>query len=523
MKFLELLTNPSLTLIVFFPTLAAIPLLVANKRNEKRIKWYLLVVFTAEFLLSAYLVTLLYLKDGIKYFPLVADPTIPWLPRYGIAYRLAIDGISMPLILLTTFIMPIVILGSWSSIKKHWKLYGISLLILTTGILGAFLAYDLILFYIFWEVMLVPMYLIIGVWGGERRIYAAVKFFLYTLAGSLPMLLAILWLGWRFSKAAGYWSFHYLELLTMLLPPQEQLWLFIGFALAFAIKVPLFPLHTWLPDAHVEAPTGGSVILAAVLLKLGTYGFMRFGVPLFPHVKEEVIDLILVLSLIGIIYAALVAWVQEDMKKLIAYSSVAHLGFVTLGIFSMTEISWSGALLQMVNHGLSTGALFLLVGMIYERFHTKKFKELGGLAQPLPLLAFFLVFSAMASAGLPGLNGFVGELMILTGTYIGGYKIYTVIGAIGVILAALYLLRMLKETVWGEYTGAVKKDLHSYEKMALFPLAVLMLLIGIIPSVFIKPSQESILQTLKIYSVRKNYPKVTKPLIIPIDIDKEKK
>src|SRR4029079_2239363 len=298
-----------------------------------------------------------------------------------------------------------------------WQAYGVSLLLLTTGMLGTLLAFDLFLFYVFWELMLVPMYLIIGIWGGDRRIYAALKFFLYTMAGSLPMLIALLWMGWRQHEATGQWSFAYDDFLRLGMPMQPQVWCFLGFALAFAIKVPMFPLHTWLPDAHVEAPTGGSVVLAGVMLKLGTDGFLRFALPLFPAAAHRLAPPLIAVALIGILYGALVSWVQSDMKKLVAYSSVAHLGFVMLGLLAFDLVAWQGALLQMVNHGLSTGALFLLVGMLYDRRHTKKFDEFGGIAKVMPVYAFFLVFSALASVGLPMLNGFVGEFLILAGTF----------------------------------------------------------------------------------------------------------
>ena len=291
------------------------------------------------------------------------------------------DGISSPLVLLSGILLPIVVIGSWEGIHKNWQGFALSLLLLTTGILGALLALDLFLFYIFWEVMLIPMYLIIGIWGGQRRVYAAVKFFLFTMAGSLLMLLAILWLAWTYKDLSGAWSFAFADLLRIQLPASEQAWLFGAFAVAFAIKVPMFPLHTWLPDAHVEAPTGGSVILAGILLKLGTYGFLRFALPLFPQASQRYAPLMAGLALVGILYGALVAWVQTDMKKLVAYSSIAHLGFVMLGLFAFDLMAWQGALLQMVSHGLSTGALFLLVGMIYERRHTKEFAQFGGLAR----------------------------------------------------------------------------------------------------------------------------------------------
>ncbi|HXT50271.1 MAG TPA: NADH-quinone oxidoreductase subunit M, partial [Thermoanaerobaculia bacterium] len=345
-----------------------------------------------------------------------------------------------------------------------------------------------------WELVLVPMYLIIGIWGGERKIYAALKFFLYTMAGSLPMLVALLWLGWKQHEATGVWSFAYADLLQLNLPLGPQLWLFAAFALAFAIKVPMFPLHTWLPDAHVEAPTGGSVILAGVLLKLGTYGFLRIAFPLFPQASVRLGMPLVILALIGILYGALVAWVQTDMKKLVAYSSVAHLGFVMLGLLAFGLVAWQGALLQMVNHGLSTGALFLLVGMLYDRRHTKKFDEFGGLAKVIPVFAFFLVFSSLASVGLPMLNGFAGEFPILVGSYkseLLDLRWATVAATLGVVLAAIYLLKMLFLTLWGPITRKENeglKDLSAREVLALMPLCVFMLWIGLAPAFFMDPS-----------------------------------
>ena len=368
--FLQLLAGNTLTRLVFFPTLACLPLLFIKKDAAARA--YALVVGCIEAGLGLWLVA----ANWATPYPLVHDPTFAWIPSWGIRYDIGMDGISMPLVVLTVLLLPIVIIGSWQGIHDNWRGFAFSLLVLTTGILGALLALDLFLFYIFWEVMLIPMYLIIGIWGGQRRIYAAVKFFLFTMAGSLLMLLAILWLAWTFSLSNdGQWSFAYADLLRLQIPATQQAWLFGAFALAFAIKVPMFPFHTWLPDAHVEAPTGGSVILAGILLKLGTYGFLRFALPLFPQASHRYAPLLASLALVGILYGALVAWVQTDMKKLVAYSSIAHLGFVMLGLFAFDLMAWQGALMQMVNHGLSTGALFLLVGMLYERRHTKEFAQ----------------------------------------------------------------------------------------------------------------------------------------------------
>jgi NADH-quinone oxidoreductase subunit M len=431
---------------------------------------------------------------------LVREPVLRWLPGWGVTYQLGMDGISLPLVLLTVVLLPLVVLGSWRGIEAHWPAYAAALLLLTTGVLGTVLALDLVLFYVFWELMLVPMYLLIGVWGGERRIYAAVKFFLYTMGGSLLMLLAILWLGWTHLEVTGRWSFAYADLLRLDLPLRQELWLFAAFALAFAIKVPMFPLHTWLPDAHVEAPTGGSVILAGVMLKMGTYGFLRFALPLFPRAAFEAQGVMLALAVVGILYGALVAWVQADMKKLVAYSSVAHLGFVMLGLFAFELTAWQGSLLQMVNHGLSTGALFLLVGMVYERRHSKKFADLGGLAKPMPRWAFFLVFASLASVGLPLLNGFVGEFLILVGTYWAHARTEAVLAAFGVVLAAVYLFRLLHESIWGPLRHPENEslpDLGAREVWTVLPLCLLMLAIGVMPQPFLAPSERTLRTVLR--------------------------
>jgi NADH-quinone oxidoreductase subunit M len=505
LQLLQLLAGDTLTRLVLFPAVAALPLALFRRDAARAVKLYALAVSLVELAFGVVYVAGRLSPGGA--FAADRDPVLPWIPSFGIRYELSIDGISMPLVALTVVILPLVVLGSWRGIERHWRGFAASLFLLTTGMLGALVAFDLFLFYVFWEVMLVPMYLLIGIWGGERRIYAAVKFFLFTMAGSLLMLLAILWLAWSYREAAGAWSFGYADLLRLDFPLEQQLWLFAAFALAFAIKVPMFPFHTWLPDAHVEAPTGGSVILAAILLKLGTYGFLRFALPLFPHASEAFKPLLLALALVGILYGALVAWVQTDLKKLVAYSSIAHLGFVMLGLLAFDLVAWQGALLQMVNHGLSTGALFLLVGMVYERRHSKAFADLGGLAKPMPLFAFFLVWSALASVGLPGLNGFVGEFLILLGAYRSpGLSWWAVGAAFGVVLAAVYLLKMLRETIWGPIVHEENRrlgDLGLREVVALAPLALLMLAIGVAPNLFLAPSRPALEGTLAAYQERR--------------------
>jgi NADH-quinone oxidoreductase subunit M len=358
--------------------------------------------------------------------------------------------------------------------------------------------------------MLIPMYLLIGIWGGERRIYAAVKFFLFTMAGSLLMLIAILWMAWTFKSLNGAWSFAYDDMLRLQFPLQQQIWLFAAFALTFAIKVPMFPVHTWLPDAHVEAPTGGSVILAGILLKLGTYGFLRFALPLFPQASRAAQPLLVGLAVVGILYGALVAWAQTDMKKLVAYSSIAHLGFVMLGLLAFDLVAWQGALLQMVNHGLSTGALFLLVGFLYDRRHTKQLAEFGGLAKVIPLFAFFLVFSTLASVGLPALNGFAGEFLILAGSFRSlGWP--AALATFGVVLAAVYLLKMIQLTLWGPLTKDENRglaDLSLREIAALVPLCVFMVWIGVTPSRFLEPSRPALEKALAAFRVGSHEPPV---------------
>jgi NADH-quinone oxidoreductase subunit M len=519
---LVLLSADTLTRLVFLPAFACLPLVFMRRGAQRPVKVYALVVSLLHLALTILFVARHWSASGFSFREVGPDgQAIEWisLPNLRILYDLRLDGISMPLVVLTSLLLPVVLLGSWRGVERHWRGFTASLLLLQTGILGALVAFDLFLFYIFWEVMLVPMYLVIGIWGGERRIYAAVKFFLFTMAGSLLMLLAILWLGWTHSTlSGGLWSFALDDLLRLQLPVSQQLWLFAAFALAFAIKVPMFPFHTWLPDAHVEAPTGGSVILAGILLKLGTYGFLRIALPLFPVASRDLTPWFLGAALVGIIYGALVAWAQDDIKKLVAYSSIAHLGFVMLGLFAIDLLAWQGALLQMVNHGLSTGALFLLVGMLYDRRHTKKFADFGGLARPMPWFAFFLSFAALASVGLPGLNGFVGEFLILVGTYRSGLHWAAIVGAIGVILAAVYLLRMLHETIYGPVRHDENRnlaDLSLREVAALLPLCVLMLWIGLTPRPFLAPSEAALQATLSSYRAGLKRPAVTQPVLHP--------
>ncbi len=427
---------------------------------------------------------------------------VPWIESFGIAYKVGIDGISLWLVILTTLLTPLALDVSWNSVSTKVKEFAFSFLLLQVGMLGAFVALDLFLFYVFWELMLVPMYLIIGIWGGKERVYAAVKFFLYTMVGSLLMLVAILYVVWQYSNAPSSpgVTFDLEQLSFLVLPHRAQMVLFFAFGLAFAIKVPMIPFHTGLPDAHVQAPTGGSVVLAAVLLKLGGYGFIRFAMPLFPWASRTLAPTLAGVAAAAIIYGAYCAWVQRDIKKLVAYSSVSHLGFVMLGIFSMTGGGVGGAILQMVSHGISTGALFILVGVIYDRRHTRDLADFGGLAKVMPVYATVFVIVAMSSVGLPGTNGFVGEFMVMSGAFVsnalGQYgAIQALVAALGVILAAIYMLHAVLKTFWGPLDKKANEsleDLSRRERWILAPRVVLIFWIGIVPGFFLTPMQASI-------------------------------
>jgi NADH-quinone oxidoreductase subunit M len=465
--------------LVLLPLAGVVPVLLGDERSAKRMA---LVITTLEFLLSAGLWWAF--DPGQGGMQLVSST--PWIPRWGISYRVGIDGISLFMVLLTTVMMPLSVLASWSSITRKERAFYALMLTLLTGLVGVFIALDLFVFYVFFEVMRIPMYFIIGIWGGANRLYAAIKFFIYTMAGSLLMLVAIVFMVWKISVATGGISFSY----DYLLENAGRLgsaapWLFAAFALAFAIKVPVFPLHTWLPDAHVEAPTAGSVLLAAVMLKIGTYGFLRFAVPFFPQValSPAVSRLIVVLAVIGVIYGALVAMVQPDIKKLVAYSSVSHLGFVMLGIWGVTLISVQGALMVMISHGISTGALFLLIGMIYERRHSRLIEDYGGIARVVPLFSLILTVVALSSIGLPGLNGFVGEFLVLLGSF-GTYPWATGIATTGVIFAAAYLLWALQRMIFNQLDKPENErliDLTPRELAVLIPLLVGIVWLGLYP------------------------------------------
>ena len=484
----------SLSLLLLIPLVGAAALLFVP-RGERQTLFNLAVIGSAAALIWSLRILLVF-EGGNGEMQLIER--IPWMPNFGINYFVGIDGISLFLVLLTTFLMPIAILASWS-IKEKIKEYLFFMLVLETGMLGAFLALDLFLFYVFWEVMLVPMYFLIGIWGGARRIYAALKFVVYTMVGSLLMLVAIIYLATRHAHINQTLTFDLLQLYNLHLPLNEQIWLFLAFALSFAIKVPLFPFHTWLPDAHVEAPTAGSVILAGILLKMGTYGFLRFAIPLFPDAALAAAPLIIALAVIGVIYGALVAMMQPDIKKLVAYSSVSHLGLVILGLFALNMQGIQGGIYQMVNHGLSTGALFLLVGMIYDRRHTRVIEEFGGLWKQLPVFSVFLLVVTFSSIGLPGLNGFIGEFLILLGAFAVTPK-WAATAATAVILGAIYMLWMLRRVIFGPLTNPENEkvsDLNGREVFILAPIVLLIVIMGIYPQPFLSRIKPSVELTLK--------------------------
>jgi len=490
-----------LTLLLLVPVagaLAAVLYSYAPSRREEHYKWIAFLTTLATFALSLLLIQ----GAGGSTAGFRFEENVSWIGSIGARYHLGVDGISLWLVLLTTLLMPIAILSSWTAIKKRALSYFVFLLILEAAMIGVFISLDLLLFYLFFESSLVPMFFLIGIWGGERRIYAAIKFFIYTAVGSLLMLAAIIALYFVYN------TFDYVAIaqamttgstLSALRSPRFEMVVFAAFALAFCIKVPLFPFHTWLPDAHTEAPTAGSVILAGVLLKMGTYGLLRFNLALFPESARAAAPLIITLAVIGIIYGALVAMVQPDVKRLVAYSSVSHMGFVVLGLFSFTELGMQGALYQMLNHGVSTGALFLFVGFIYERRHTRLISEFGGLATPMPWFSTLFVIASLSSIGLPFLNGFVGEFLIMVGawtsTAVSHSWIVTMLAGTGVIWAAVYMLWMLQRVVFGKVSNpenAKLLDLNTRELGLLVPLLLLMLFMGVYPQVFLDRSKASV-------------------------------
>jgi NADH-quinone oxidoreductase subunit M len=485
---MDFFSNHILSVVLFTPLLGALILLFLPREMEQAHRIAGNIFGALGFLVSIPLV--LWWKPGSAGFSF--EETAQWIPTIGAKYHLGIDGISLLLVMLTTFLGMIAILSSWSAIHQRTKEYYILLLLLQTGMIGVFVSLDFFLFYVFWEVMLVPMYFLIGVWGSDRRLYAAIKFFLYTLAGSVVMLLGILALYFYAPVAPG--ATRTFDVPTLLAGAQTfsdplKVWLFWGFFFAFAIKVPMFPFHTWLPDAHTEAPTAGSVILAGVLLKMGTYGFIRFSLPLLPTdaaMRSKIIHIVIVLSLIGIVYGALVCLMQKDMKRLIAYSSVSHLGFCTLGIFALNPNGLAGSVIQQINHGISTGALFLIVGVLYERRHTRLISEFGGLATPMPNFAAIYLIISLSSLGMPLLNGFIGEFTILQGAFQVS-KAWAAWGVLGVILGAAYLLWLYQRVMFGPVTQFANEDLPDLnlrELATLVPLVFLAFWIGIYPKPF---------------------------------------
>jgi len=489
---MDFITNP-LNIVIFFPLVGVLVLLFLPAGKKGLLRWTALATTLVTFCLSIWMLVQFRAAEVVAPGDLHLTLTLPWVQVAGwnISYPLGVDGLSILLVMLTTFLTPIAILSSWTAVEERVKDFMLFFLLLEVGMLGVFLAQDLFLFYIFWEFTLVPMYFLIGIWGGPRRIYAAIKFFLYTMAGSILMLLAILWLG------VHQGTFSVPDLMTKGgIDPHTQLWLFIAFAAAFAIKVPMWPLHSWLPDAHVEAPTAGSIILAGVLLKMGTYGFLRFNIPLFPQAAVQAAPWIALLAVIGIIYGAAVSYAQKDIKKLVAYSSVSHLGFVMLGLFALNAQGVEGGILQMINHGLSTGALFLLVGMVYEQTHTREFSVYGGLWKIMPVFGAFMLIVSLSSMGLPGLNGFVGEFTILLGAFGSkaiGSPWFAGVAALGVIMAAVYILYMFQKIFLGPEGSIVEevkkhghalRDLNAREIITTVPLLVFIFWIGLYPKPF---------------------------------------
>jgi len=483
-----------LTVLVFLPAAGSLLVLLTPEARPRVAISVALAVATVEMLLSFTLWHRFDPKTPAFQFLESSE----WIPALGISYTVGVDGLSLVLLLLTTVLTPVALLFSVTHVTRSARGFAVAFLMLETGVIGTLAALDLALFYVFWEVMLIPMYFIIGIWGGARRIYAAMKFFLFTMAGSLLMFVAILYLAARHRAVTGVWSFLLTDLYGSSPGGGTEMVLFLAFALAFAIKVPVFPLHTWLPDAHTEAPTAGSIILAGVLLKLGVYGYLRFGIPLFPEAARAAAPWLGVLGVIGVVYGAMVAFAQKDMKRLVAYSSVSHLGLVVIGIGAFTTTALSGAILQMVNHGLSTGALFLLVGVLYERRHTREIGAYGGIAGVVPVTTALFLVATLSSIGLPGLNGFVGEFLILLGTWTSAHRWWAVAAATGVILSAVYMLSLVQRVFWNPLENEENRkipDIRASELVGAAVLVALMLWIGVHPNPLlerIRPSVETV-------------------------------
>ena len=481
---------PLLSLILLVPLVGAIILLFVDRRRDDTIRWIANIVASLGFLVS---LPLWFWYDS-------ANPDwqfverAPWIPSIGAEYFLGVDGFSSLLVLLTTLMGMIAILSSWTAITERVKEYYIFLLVLQTGMIGAFITLDFLLFFLFWEVMLVPMYFLIGIWGSDRRLYSAIKFFLYTLVGSVVMLLGILAVYFYQYSVTGVYTFDVTQFHELNMPVDLQWWVFLAFFLGFAVKVPMFPFHTWLPDAHTDAPTAGSVILAAVLLKMGTYGFIRFSLPILPDATVSFVPLIAGLSIVGIIYGALVALSQSDWKRLVAYSSVSHMGLVMLGMFALTPVGITGSIVQQINHGISTGALFLIVGIVYERRHTREISEYGGLSKTMPVFAAVFLIMTMSSIGLPTLNGFIGEILILQGIFVVN-KWWAAVAATGIVLGAAYMLWLYQRTMFGTIDNPKNEglaDLNVRELATFVPLIILAVWIGLYPSPFLRRLETSV-------------------------------
>ncbi len=489
-----------LSLIVFLPLAGALLLLLAGGRGDRPDQERTVRTLALAVSLLTFAATLLL---WWRFDPASADyqfiERYAWMPAFGIQYYVGVDGISLFLIVLTGFLTPLALLSSWDSVHKNVKMFSFFLLALESAMLGVFVAIDLFLFYMFWDFVLIPMYFLIGIWGYERRVYAAVKFILYTMAGSVLMLVAIIGLAWAHASATGTPSFNLLDLQNLTLSWQLEKWFFLAFAVAFLIKVPLFPFHTWLPDAHVEAPTAGSVILAGVMLKMGTYGLVRFAFPLFPTAAMHYAPWIAGFAVVGIIYGALVAMVQPDMKKLVAYSSVSHLGFVVFGICAMNVQGLEGAIYQMLNHGVSTGGLFMIVGMLSDRRHTRLISEYGGLKAVMPRFVAVFLLITLSSIALPGMNGFVGEFLILLGGFLWR-PTFAAVAATGVILSAVYMLWMFQRVNYGEITNPKNKalpDLTPREWTLMVPTIAMTIVMGVFPNVFLRPMEPSVKRTVE--------------------------
>jgi len=479
-----------LSIVLFTPLAGALVLLLVNKRNENAIRWIANIVALIGFAISVPL--WFWFNPGSGDFQFIERA--PWIPSVGAEYFLGVDGLSTLLILLTTMMGFIATLSSWTAITERVKEYYIFLLVLQTGMLGAFMALDFLLFFLFWEVMLVPMYFLIGIWGSANRLYSAIKFFLYTLVGSVVMLLGILALYFYAHSVTGVYSFDVTQLQRLSVPFDIQWWVFLAFFLGFAIKVPMFPFHTWLPDAHTDAPTAGSVILAAVLLKMGTYGFLRFSLPILPEASRHFVPMMVVLSIIGIVYGALVALAQKDWKRLVAYSSVSHMAMVMLGMFALNPVGITGSIVQQLNHGISTGALFLIVGIVYERRHTREISEYGGLSKVMPVYAAIFLIMTMSSIGLPALNGFIGEFLILQGVFVAN-KVWAAFAASGVVLGAAYMLYLYQRTMFGKIENPKNErllDLNHREFATFAPLIVLAVWMGLYPAPFLRRLETSV-------------------------------